>query len=173
MDEVSRLAWSLSLLVAAIVAARGILVGRPVTARHAAMAMVLLWAGVGAHLLSLEFFGDGLVVGAGLMLVWPTPSQPDPAALPRVWALVEATQGDPLAPFAMQSTKSYFFNDHGDAAIAYRARLGFAVVSGDPIGAPSAFPGLAGDFAALCRRRGWRIIVLGCAERSIALWRNA
>lgn len=169
----SRLTWSLSILVAAMLAARGILVGRPVTGRHAAVAMVLLWTGVGAHLLSLELIGDGLVVGAGVALVWPIASRPDPAALPRVWALIEATQGDSLAPFAMQSTKSYFFNGHGDAAIAYCARLGFAVVSGDPIGAAHAFPALAGDFATMCRSRGWRIIVLGCGERWLTLWRNA
>ena len=169
----SRLTWSLSILVAAMLAARGILVGRPVTARHAAVAMVLLTTGVAAHLLALELVGDGLVVGAGVALVWPIPSRPDPAAMPRVWALIEATQRDPLAPFAMQSTKSYFFNAHGDAAIAYRARLGFAVVSGDPIGATHAFAALACDFATMCRGRGWRIIVLGCGERRLALWRNA
>jgi lysylphosphatidylglycerol synthetase-like protein (DUF2156 family) len=168
----SRPIWSLSILLAAILAARGILLGRPVTARHAAAAMVLLWSGVGAHLLSLEFVGDGLLVGASVVLVWPIPSRPDPAAMPRVWALIEATQGDPLAPFAMQSTKSYFFNAHGDAAIAYCARLGCAVVSGDPIGAQKAFPALASDFATMCRSRGWRIIVLGCGERWLALWRN-
>ena len=160
-----RLTWSLSLLLAVILAARGILVGRPVTVSHATAATVVFLAGAGAHLLSLELLGDGLVVGAAVVLVWPMPSRPDPAALPRIWALIEATHGDPLAPFAMQSMKSYYFNTDGNAAIAYRARLGFAVVSGDPIGTHNAFPKLLSDFAAMCNSRGWHIIVLGCGER--------
>src|SRR5271168_875188 len=85
-----RLTWSLSLLLAVILAARGILVGRPVTVSHATAAMVVFLAGAGAHLLSLELLGDGLVVGAAVVLVWPMPSRPDPAALPRIWALIEA-----------------------------------------------------------------------------------
>ncbi|HYB37050.1 MAG TPA: phosphatidylglycerol lysyltransferase domain-containing protein [Mycobacterium sp.] len=169
----SRLTWSLSLLVAVILAARGILLGRPVTVTHATAALVLFLTGLGAHLLSLELLGDGLVAGAGLVLMWPMPSRRDPAALPRVWALIEATHGDPLAPFAMQSMKSYYFDAEGTAAIAYCTRLGFAVVSGDPIGQRSRFPKLVSDFAAMCRSRGWRIIVLGCGQQQLELWRNA
>ena len=67
-------------------------------------------------------------------------SRRDPAALARVWALIQATRGDPLAPFAMQSTKSYCFDAEGTAAIAYCTRLGLAVVSGDPIGQRDQFP---------------------------------
>jgi lysylphosphatidylglycerol synthetase-like protein (DUF2156 family) len=68
--------------------------------------------------------------------------------------------------------KSYYFNAEGSAAIAYCARLGLAVVSGDPIGQRSDFPELVSDFAATCRSRGWRIVVLGCGEQWLSLWRN-
>ncbi|MBV8181631.1 MAG: DUF2156 domain-containing protein, partial [Mycobacterium sp.] len=169
----SRLTWSLSFLLAVILAARGILLGRPVTVIHATAAAIVFLTGLGAHLLSLELLGDGLVAGASVVLMWPMPSHRDPAALPRIWALIEATHGDPLAPFAMQSMKSYYFDAEDTAAIAYRTRLGLAVVSGDPIGQPTRFPNLVSDFAAMCRSRGWRIIVLGCGEQWLGLWRNA
>ena len=169
----SRLTWSLSFVVAVILAARGVLLGRPMTVTHATAALVMLLTGVSAHLLSLELLGDGLVAGAGAVLMWPMPSRRDPAALPRVWALIEATHDDPLAPFAMQSMKSYYFDADGTAAIAYCTRLGFAVVSGDPIGQRNQFPMLVSDFAAMCRSRGWRIIVLGCGGQWLGLWRNA
>ena len=39
-----------------------------------------------------------------------------------------------VGAFAMHSSKSYLVNSDKTAAIAYRVRLGFAVVSGDPIG---------------------------------------
>jgi lysylphosphatidylglycerol synthetase-like protein (DUF2156 family) len=168
----SRLAWSLSLSLAVILAARGVLLGRPVTIRHATAAAVVLATGLGSHLLSFELLGDGLVASAGWVLTWPVPSRRDPAALARVWPLVEATHGDPLAPFAMQSMRSYYFNVEGTAAIAYCARLGLAVVSGDPIGQRSHFPKLVSDFAAMCRRRGWRIVVLGCGEQWLGLWED-
>jgi lysylphosphatidylglycerol synthetase-like protein (DUF2156 family) len=167
------LTWSLSLVVAVILAARGILLGRPMTVAHATAALVMFLTGVSAHLISLELLGDGLVAGAGAVLMWPMPSRRDPAALPQVWALIEATHGDPLAPFAMQSMKSYCFDAQGTAAIAYCTRLGFAVVSGDPIGTHNAFPKLVSDFAAMCNSRGRPIIVLGCGERWLELWRNA
>ena len=165
-----RLAWSLSLALAVILAARGILLGRPVTISHATAAVVMVLTGLVTHVLSFQLLGDGLVVSAGWVLTWPVPSRRDPTALARVWPLIEATHGDPLAPFAMQSLKSYYFNDQGTAAIAYCARLGLAVVSGDPIGQRSDFPKLVGDFAAMCRSRGWRIVVLGCGEQWLGLW---
>jgi lysylphosphatidylglycerol synthetase-like protein (DUF2156 family) len=168
----SRSTWLLSLAVAVILAAHGILLGRPVTMGHATAAVAVLVAGLVAHVLSFQLLGDGLVAGTGVVLTWPVPSRRNLTALARVWALIEATHGDPLAPFAMQSLKSYYFNVEGTAAIAYCARLGLAVVSGDPIGQHSDFPKLVGDFAAMCRSRGWRVVVLGCGEQWLGLWRN-
>ena len=90
--------------------------------------------------------------------------------LEQVWALVNATRGDALAPFAMHSSKSYYFNADKSAAIAYRTRLGFAVVSGDPIGDDTEFDDLVAGFVRMCRSRGWQIIVLAGGERHLGLW---
>jgi len=87
--------------------------------------------------------------------------------------LVNATSQDPVAPFAMLARKSYHFAPDGAAAIAYRTRLGYAVVSGDPIGDDTRFTELVSDFVAMCHARGWRIVVLGCSERRLGLWSNA
>lgn len=168
-----RLAWSLTVLAGVALIARGIFLGRPVTAAHATAAMVMLLTGLGAHVLPFDLLGNVLVAGAGFVLMWPTAARAQPDALPRVWALVDATHGDPLAPFAMQSLKSYHFNADQSAAIAYRTRIGFAVVSGDPIGDQRRFAGLVADFAAMCHTRGWRIMVLGCSRRRLRLWSDA
>jgi lysylphosphatidylglycerol synthetase-like protein (DUF2156 family) len=133
--------------------------------------MAFLLAGLAFEVLQFDLVGGVLIAGAGAVLVWPTTARPNPAELPRVWALIDKTHGDPLAPFAMHSQKCHHFV--GDAAIAYRTRLGFAVVSGDPIGDESRFDGLVADFAAMCHRRGWRIVVLGCSERQRQLWADA
>ena len=167
------LAWSLTLLTAVALIARGIFLGRPVTAWHATVAMMVLLAGLAAVFLAFDLLGNLLMVAAAVVLMWPTTARPNPADLPRIWALVNATTGDPLAPFAMEASKCYHFTADGTAAIAYRTRLGFAVVSGDPIGDDTRFAGLVADFAAMCHTRGWRIVVLGCSERRVNLWSNA
>ncbi|MDV3129236.1 phosphatidylglycerol lysyltransferase domain-containing protein [Mycobacterium sp. 21AC1] len=169
-DPASRWTWSLTILTAVGFISRGIFLGRPVTAAHAGMASAMVLAGLAAHMLFFDELGNLLIVGAAIALMWPTTVRPDPRDLPHVWALVDATTGDPLAPFAMQMTKCHHFNAAGTAAIAYRTRLGYAVVSGDPIGDERCFADLVADFAALCHQRGWRIVILGCSERRLSLW---
>jgi lysylphosphatidylglycerol synthetase-like protein (DUF2156 family) len=167
------LAWSLTLLTGVMLIARGIFLGRPVTAGHATAALAVLIAGLAAVFLAFDLLGNSLMIVAAGVLMWPTSARPNPGDLPRIFALVNATTGDPLAPFAMQAAKCYHFHADGTAAIAYRTRLGFAVVSGDPIGDDSRFLSLVADFAAMCHTRGWRIAVLGCSERRLNLWSDA
>jgi lysylphosphatidylglycerol synthetase-like protein (DUF2156 family) len=152
--------------------ARGIFLGRPVTTLHATAAALFVVAGLGAHVLSFDLLGDVLIVGSGIALMWPTSAHPRAADLPRVWSLIDVTADDPLAPFAMQTGKCYHFTADGTAALAYRTRLGYAAVGGDPIGAEAKFPELVADFAAMCHTHGWRIAVVGCSERRLELWRD-
>lgn len=163
-------AWGLTLFFAVAFIARGIFLGRPVTAAHAWLAMALLVVGIAAQVVFAEPVGNALVIAAGVALMLPTAARPNPADLPRVWALIDQTTGDPVAPFAMQALKCHHFNPDGTAAIAYRTRCGYAVVGGDPIGDETQFADLVRDFARTCHQRGWRIVVLGCSERRLVLW---
>jgi lysylphosphatidylglycerol synthetase-like protein (DUF2156 family) len=165
--------WSLTILTAVVLIARGIFLGRPVTAGHAVAAMGVCIVGVVTAFLSFDLLGNLLLVASAVLLMWPTSARPNPADLPRIFRLVDTTAGDPLAPFAMQPSKCFHFSADGTAAIAYRTRLGFAVVSGDPIGDEARFDALVADFAALCHMRGWRIVVLGCSQRRVGLWSTA
>jgi lysylphosphatidylglycerol synthetase-like protein (DUF2156 family) len=167
-----RFGWSVALLAAVAMIARGIFLGRPVTTGHAAAAAGAVCAGLGAHVLSFGMLGNILAAGSGLALMLPTTAKPQPEMLEQVWALVNATPRDPLAPFVMHSSKSYHFNSDRTAAIAYRTRFGFAVVSGDPIGDATQFDNLVADFVRMCRSRGWQIIVLASGERHLGLWRS-
>jgi lysylphosphatidylglycerol synthetase-like protein (DUF2156 family) len=167
-----RLEWSLTVLAAVAFVARGIFLGRPVTTRHAIAAAAVVFGGIAAHILSFDLIGDVLIAGSGLALMWPTTARRQPGDLARVWGLINATSGDPLAPFAMQAGKCYVFSADGTAAIAYRTRIGYAVVSGDPVGDEAQFPRLIADFATMCHTRGWRIVVLACSERRLELWND-
>ncbi|MGH3967582.1 MAG: phosphatidylglycerol lysyltransferase domain-containing protein, partial [Mycobacterium sp.] len=165
-----RLGWSLAILGAVAFIARGIFLGRPVTAIHAVAAAFFVLAGLASHVLSFDLLGDLLIAGSGLALMWPTSARPRPADLPRIWALIDATGDDALAPFAMQTGKCYHFSADGRAALAYRTRLGFAVVGADPVGDEDRFADVVADFAAMCHAHGWRIAVVGCSERRLDLW---
>jgi lysylphosphatidylglycerol synthetase-like protein (DUF2156 family) len=167
-----RLGWSLTVLAAVALIARGIFLGRPVTATHATAAALFLLAGLGSHVLAFDLLGDLLIASSGMVLMWPMASRPRPRDLPRAWRLINATTADPLAPFAMQTGKSYHFTPAGTAALAYRTRMGYAVVGGDPIGAEGQFRELVADFAAMCHTHGWRIAVVGCSERRLGLWND-
>jgi lysylphosphatidylglycerol synthetase-like protein (DUF2156 family) len=167
-----RLGWSLAILGAVVFIARGIFLGRPVTTMHATASAFFVLAGLGAHVLSFDLLGNLLIAGSGLVLMWPTSSHPRPADLPRIWALIDATSDDPLAPFAMQTGKCYHFTADGAAALAYRTRMGFAVVGGDPVGDEAKFAELVADFAGMCHTHGWRIAVVGCAEKRLELWND-
>lgn len=162
--------WVLTLFVGVAFIARGIFLGRPVTAAHAWMALVLLVAGFGARVVFVDALGNAFMILAGVALMWPTAARPNPADRAKVWALVSATSGDPVAPFALQSLKCHHFNEAGSAAIAYRTRCGYAVVSGDPIGDEAQFPDLVHDFVGMCHAWGWRIVVLGCSQHRLDLW---
>jgi len=166
-------AWTTTILAAVILIARGIFLGRPVTAGHATAALVMCLVGIVAVFLAFDLLGSLLLVAAAMVLMLPTTARPNPADMPRIFRLVNTTKGDPLAPFAMQDRKCYHFSNDGAAAIAFRTRLGYAVVSGDPIGDDTRFPELVEDFASMCHTRGWRIVVLGCSERRLGLWSNA
>jgi lysylphosphatidylglycerol synthetase-like protein (DUF2156 family) len=168
-----RLAWSLTVLTAVALIARGIFLGRPVTATHAWLALFAVLAGLGGRVLVFDLLGNLLIVSAGVLLMWPTSARPNPADLRKIWALVDMTKGDPLAPFAMQDLKCYHFNADATAAVAYRTRMGYAVVAGDPIGDETRFAELVADFSAMCHTRGWRMVVLGCSQRRLGLWANA
>jgi len=167
-----RLTWSLTVLVAVGWIARGIFLGRPVTATHATAAALCVLGGLGLQVLSFNVLGDLVIAGSGMVLMWPTTSRPRPEDLPRAWRLIEVTRADPLAPFTMQTGKTFHFSADGGAALAYRTRLGIAVVGGDPIGDQAQFADLVADFAARCHARGWRIAVVGCSERRLGLWND-
>lgn len=167
-----RLAWSLTVLVAVAWIARGVFLGRPVTTMHAIAAAFFVLAGLGLHVLSFDLLGDVVIASSGMVLMWPMTSHPRPADLPRVWELIKLTRDDALAPFTMQTGKSYHFTADGAAALAYRTRMGIAVVSGDPIGDEKRFGELVADFAATCHAHGWRIAVVGCGERRRELWND-
>lgn len=160
-------------IVAVACIARGLHLHRPVTSVHTATALAcLLAARLVDDLGGAPRAAFALTVVSGWVLVRATGSVPHPEQHPRIEALVQRSVGDPLAPFALNSSKSYFVNAAGTAAIAYRTRAGIAVVSGDPVGDPGAFADLLGRFTNYATGRGWRVAVLAASEDLTRLWQT-
>lgn len=168
--QIDEILWPFTVVLCVGFIARGIFLGRPVTYGHAAWASLAVIASVGAHILLFGLLANAFVVAAGVLLMWPTNSRPQPEMLPVVVDLIAQSPDDPLAVFAMHSLKSYYFNTDKSAAIAYRTRAGLAVVSGDPLGDETQFASLVAGFVQMCHVHGWRIAVLCSSERRLPLW---
>jgi lysyl-tRNA synthetase class 2 len=72
---------------------------------------------------------------------------------------------DTLAYFKLRRDKHYLFSEDGRAFLGYRVESGVLVVSGDPVGATGAVPGLLRALAVFAEQRGLRIAALGVSEQ--------
>lgn len=82
--------------------------------------------------------------------------------------LVHTHGWDTLAYFALRDDKSFFFGSDGEAMLAYTYTGGFALVGGDPIGAPESVPRLLDEFLAMCDERAWSPAFLAIREADFA-----
>ena len=160
--------------LAGLLVARGLIRGRRVLVPHAAGALLIL--AVARFVDAKGHPGTAWLatVVAGLALVLPDRPEAPAADEERrhVWALVDRTTGDSLAPFALRHDKSYVMSSDGLAAVAYRVRFGTAVASGDPVGDSSSRADAIEAFVEHARAHGWRVAVIGAGEEIAALWRE-
>ncbi|RJO73794.1 DUF2156 domain-containing protein [Nocardia panacis] len=165
-------AWFVAASLSGVFVARGLHLHRPITLPHLTIAVFALACANVAYRAEHPAVGFGLLASTGFILMLPQSSRPQPQQMYRVAALVDRTIDDPLAPFALHSSKTYYFNAQSTAAIAYRTRFGIAVVAGDPIGDRAAFGELVGEFSEFAMNHGWRIAVLGAGPEVSGLWRE-
>ena len=169
-DSHARVALALGLLLLA----RGVALGRPLVRSHLAACCVLL---VTARLMSLEkheavAWVAVIAAGAAIALPRRSPGAADAEDRRHVWALVDRSSGDTLAPFALRTDKNYVFTADRSAAVAYRVRFGTAIASGDPVGDPTQREAAVESFLVMAAANGWRAAVLGCSDRMVEVWRK-
>lgn len=164
--------WFVAVSLSGLFVARGLHLRRPITLPHFTVAVLVLGVSNVTYHNGHPGVGFVCLASTGFILMLPQNSRPQPDQQYRVAALVDRTVGDPLAPFALHSAKSYFFNANSTAAVGYRARFGIAVVAGDPVGNRAEFPALIGEFSEFAMNHGWRIAVLGASPELTELWRG-
>ena len=84
--------------------------------------------------------------------------------------LVHTYGWDTLAYFALRDDKTFFFSQDGEAFLAYTYLGGYALVSGDPIGARESVPRVLDEFLAMCDARAWAPALLAAREASMPLY---
>lgn len=84
--------------------------------------------------------------------------------------LVRAYGWDTLAYFALRPDKSFFFGSDGEAMLAYTYSGGYALVAGDPIGAPESVSRLLDEFLAMCDGRAWNPAFLAIRQRDFPIY---
>jgi lysyl-tRNA synthetase, class II len=84
--------------------------------------------------------------------------------------LVRRYGADTLAYFKLRRDGHYLFSPDGRAFLGYRVDSGVLLVSGDPVGAPDAFPALLRELSAFAECRGLRVAALGVGEHLRAVW---
>ena len=90
-----------------------------------------------------------------------------PGAAARVLArgIVEHHGGDTLSYFKLRADQHYFFDSRQRAFVAYRVEARTLVVAGDPVGPPTALPGLLRELLDFASARDLRVSVVGASER--------
>ena len=151
-------------------------------------ALVTVVAGLvgvdGPYIYSSAFFADVLpaallalgvvgLVGLAVLLFRPLAARRAPHT-EEDWAhasrLVHAYGWDTLAYFALRDDKTCFFSRDGEAFLAYTYLDGYALVSGDPIGARASVVRVLDEFLATCDERGWTPALLAAREASMPLY---
>jgi lysylphosphatidylglycerol synthetase-like protein (DUF2156 family) len=157
-----------------LLVARAIALGRPLTRAHVLLGLALVVVADAAHRADHDAASWATALAAGVAVGLPRrPPRPATADDRRhVWALVDRTAGDTLAPFALRTDKSYVFTPDRSAAVAYRVRLGTAIASGDPVGNPEQRATAIDAFLKLADESGWRAGALGASESCVGLWRE-
>jgi lysyl-tRNA synthetase class 2 len=84
--------------------------------------------------------------------------------------LVRLHGADTLAYFKLRRDQHYLFAPDRRAFLGYRVEAGVLLVSGDPVGAEDALPGLLRELSGFAEVRGLRIAALGAGERLRPLW---
>ena len=95
---------------------------------------------------------------------------PGPDSRAAVAQIVQDHGTDTLSFFKLRADKHYFFSDERDAFVAYRIENGVLLLSGDPVGAPHAFPGLIEQLKTFAETRGLRLGAVGAHERLCPLY---
>ncbi|RDI65199.1 bifunctional lysylphosphatidylglycerol flippase/synthetase MprF [Nocardia pseudobrasiliensis] len=165
-------AWFVAVSISGLAVARGLHLRRPITLPHFTGAVIMLGISNIAYRGDHHAIGFFCLASTGFVLMLPQGSRAQPDQRFRIAALVDRTVDDPIAPFALHSSKTYFFNANSTAAIGYRTRFGIAVVAGDPIGDRTEFATLIREFSEFAVNHGWRIAVLGASPQLSELWRT-
>jgi lysyl-tRNA synthetase, class II len=123
---------------------------------------------IGVHMLEL-----GTLLMIAYLIFRPltvSRTPPTPAARRVASDLVRAHGADTLAFFKLRADGHYIFSEDRRAFVAYAIENGVLLLSGDPVGATDALPGLLRQVRGFADARGLKLGALGASEGLCALY---
>ena len=124
---------------------------------------------------TLVVFGFVIALGTVYLILRPTHPRAVLSAEDetRLRALLDKHGArDSLGYFALRRDKSVVWSPSGKAAITYRVVSGVALVSGDPVGDPEAWPGAIAEYQKLVAEYAWTPAVIGCSETGATIFQR-
>ena len=130
-----------------------------------------------SHLpLAVALVGGGAALAMAYVLFRPIAaprSLPDRRARHVATQLVHAYGTDTLSFFKLRLDEQYLFAPDERAFAGYRVKNRVLLVSGDPVGAEAAMPGLVRRLVTFSEEHALRLAVIGAGEEMLGLWKQA
>ena len=130
-----------------------------------------------SHLpLAVALVGAGAILAEAYALFRPIAaprSLPDREARRVATRLVHAYGTDTLSFFKLRLDEQYLFAPDERAFAGYRVKNRVLLVSGDPVGAAEAMPGLVQRLVTFSEEHALRLAVIGAGEGVLGLWKQA
>ncbi len=126
--------------------------------------------------LAVELISVLAVLTAAYVLFRPLAAPrdlPDPELRRAAARIVQEHGSDTLSFFKLRGDKHYLFDPSRKAFVGYRAESGVLMISGDPVGDPSAVAGLMHAIVEFSEERSLRIAALGVSSEGRALFEQA
>ena len=135
---------------------------------HVALHHHFAWIPLSVHLIE---FGTLLAVAYVIFRPLAAPrALPGPGARDAAAELVRSYGTDTLSFFKLRADEQYYFGNDGRAFVGYRIENGVMLLSGDPVGPPSALPGLLRELRRFADARGLRLGAVGASEALCVLY---
>jgi lysyl-tRNA synthetase, class II len=131
---------------------------------------------VGQFPLGIGLIGIGALLATAYLIFRPLAAPrhlPDGRLRAAATEIVRKHGSDTLAFFKLRHDQHYLFSPDRRAFLGYRVENGVMLVSGDPVGARDALPGLLAHACSFAELRGLRLAATGATETLLPMWEQA
>jgi lysyl-tRNA synthetase, class II len=131
---------------------------------------------VGRFPLGIGLIGTAVLMASAYLVFRPLAAPrhlPDARLRAAAVEIVRDHGSDTLAFFKLRHDQQCLFSPDRRAFLSYRVENGVMLISGDPVGATEALPGLLAQACSFAELRGLKLAATGVSESCLPLWQQA